>query len=83
MLVALVALDTLQLVLDVLVDRVIRILFGLLAIAVGIFLVNGPGAVRLAISKRLVSLLSSEVRFGVAMRAAPVTSSTNGASSRE
>lgn len=77
MIVALVALDALQLILDVLVDWIIRIFLGLLSVGVGIFLVNGPGAVRLAISEGLVSVLSSQVLFILAMRATPVAPSTN------
>lgn len=80
---ALVALDALQLVLDISVDGVIGILLGLLRAVIGVLLVDAPSAVRLAISKRFISFLSSEFGLGLAMRAAPVTSSTNGASSGE
>lgn len=80
---ALVALDALQLVLDISVDGVIGILLGLLRAAIGVLLVDAPSAVRLAVSKRFISFLSSEFGLGLAMRAAPVTSSTNGASSCE
>lgn len=76
---ALVALDSLQLVLDIFVDRVIRVVMRNASFRV-VFLVNGPCASRLAVVSRLVAVcLVSSIGIAVCSRA-PVTTLANGSS---